>query len=468
MKAGGWQLLVSLASCALLSLAVSDNDEWTKYHPYNDLGELLVKTAEQCPNHTRLYSIGQSVEGRELLVIEFSTTPGQHVQLKPDVKYVGNMHGNEAVGRELLLRLATYFCEGIRNRNKEVLDFLNHTTLHILPSMNPDGFETAYNTAPGERAWLTGRSNVNGIDLNRNFPDLDSVLYNLEANQVPRYDHLMELFTDSESREPEVLAVGQWILSSPFVLSANFHEGDLVANYPFDSSSMPQSSVYARSPDDTTFRDLARTYASNHAHMAKNDHAPCDGTAADAFARQGGITNGAKWYSVSGGMQDFNYLATNTFEITVEMSCEKFPDPKTLPQFWEDNKKSLFAYMWKAHTGIKGVVLDDVTKQPIAEAVIWVTNITAGQPEEPIKHPVTTWKTGDYFRLLTPGQYLVRASADGYANAVKPVNVTNEVHNEAKLLSFNLTPVFDNQPEADNVFQDIVEEVANTDQGNPY
>ncbi|TMS38359.1 hypothetical protein L596_005101 [Steinernema carpocapsae] len=445
--AGGWQL-VALAGCALLSLAVNDN-EWTKYHSYDEMGELLVKTAEQCPNHTRLYSIGQSVEGRELMVIEFSTTPGQHVQLKPDVKYVGNMHGNEVVGRELLLRLATYFCDGIKNRDKEVLDYLNHTTLHILPSMNPDGFELAYSTAPTERQWLTGRANANGVDLNRNFPDLDSLLYNLEENQVPRYDHLMELFTDTKAREPEVLAVGQWILSSPFVLSANFHEGDLVANYPFDSSMIPQSSTYARSPDDVTFKDLARTYASNHAHMAKNDHAPCDGTAADAFARQGGITNGAKWYSVSGGMQDFNYLGTNTFEITVEMSCEKFPNSATLPRFWDDNKKSLFAYMWKAHSGIKGLVLNGVTQQPIAEAVIWVTNITSGQQEEPIKHPVTTWKTGDYFRLLTPGQYLVRASADGYENAVQQVNITNEVHNEAKPLNFKLMPTYDNGPESD-------------------
>jgi carboxypeptidase E len=45
--------------------------------------------------------------------------------------------------------------------------------------------------------------------------------------------------------------------------------------------------------------------------MSKNDHEPCDGTAQNNFARQGGITNGAKWYSVAGGMQDFNYLATN-------------------------------------------------------------------------------------------------------------------------------------------------------------
>lgn len=51
-----------------------------------------------------------------------------------------------------------------------------------------------------------------------------------------------------------------------------------------------------------SFSHLATVYANGHAHMAKNDHPPCDGTPADNFARQGGVTNGAKWYSVSGGM----------------------------------------------------------------------------------------------------------------------------------------------------------------------
>lgn len=38
------------------------------------------------------------------------------------------------------------------------------------------------------------------------------------------------------------------------------------------------------------YRYLAESYANKHAHMAKNDHPPCDGTVNDAFAQQGSVS----------------------------------------------------------------------------------------------------------------------------------------------------------------------------------
>uniref|UniRef100_A0AC35U5U7 Peptidase_M14 domain-containing protein n=1 Tax=Rhabditophanes sp. KR3021 TaxID=114890 RepID=A0AC35U5U7_9BILA len=415
---------------------------WTKYHTTSDLEATLAAINAKCPNFTTVYSIGKSVEDRELSVIEFSTTPGEHVALKPEIKYIGNMHGNEVVGRELLIRLADFLCDGIVNNNGDIMRLINSSSIHILPSLNPDGFEEAYGTSQAERAWLTGRTNANGKDLNRNFPDLDQIYFSMNNYGYPQYDHLLELFKENKEVEPETKAVGEWILSLPFVLSANFHEGDLVANYPFDESTTEGVSDYSKSPDDETFKHLAGVYASNHASMSKPDQVACQGSEKNAFAKHGGITNGAKWYSVSGGMQDFNYLATNTFEVTLELSCEKFPAPNTLPQLWEDNKKAMIEFLWAAHNGIKGVVVDEETGLPIKDASILIKNMTSGDTAEDesfIKHPVSTWSTGDYYRLLTPGSYQVTVYANGYEPAVTTVDVTNGIKDSAKILNFLMT-----------------------------
>lgn len=77
----------------------------------------------------------------------------------------------------------------------------------------------------------------------------------------------------------------RWILDRPFVLSINFHDGAVVANYPYDDSDGP-SGTESRTPDDETFKKLARLYADKHAFMHKGSGV-CE---ADNFP--GGITNG--------------------------------------------------------------------------------------------------------------------------------------------------------------------------------
>lgn len=44
-------------------------------------------------------------------------------------------------------------------------------------------------------------------------------------------------------------------------------------------------------------------------------------------------------------MQDWNYLYTNDFDVTIELSCEKFVDKSKLKEYWDDNKYALIAFI---------------------------------------------------------------------------------------------------------------------------
>ena len=44
-------------------------------------------------------------------------------------------------------------------------------------------------------------------------------------------------------------------------------------------------------------------------------------------------------------MQDYNYVRSNCYEITVELGCKKFPPESELKSLWEDNKKPLLRFI---------------------------------------------------------------------------------------------------------------------------
>uniref|UniRef100_A0A914EF47 Peptidase M14 carboxypeptidase A domain-containing protein n=1 Tax=Acrobeloides nanus TaxID=290746 RepID=A0A914EF47_9BILA len=294
------------------------------------------------------------------------------------------MHGNEVFGREALLYLAETLLMNY-GRNRYISRLMDTTRIHLMPSMNPDGYEKAH-----EGDEYSGRGNANGVDLNRNFPIR-------RDRPGPR--------TEVETR-----LIMEWIMSIPFVLSANIHSGTTLVNYPYDDKSNGKT----HTEDHDVFVTLAYSYARAHERMYKKGPR-CLIEDLSLGDPENGITNGAEWYEVSGGMQDWNYLIAGCFEVTIETNCIKFPYARELPLYWDEHKYSLLHFIDLVHRSIHGFIVDEETGQGIWNATISVTQ--TGQI-------VKSYINGDYWRLVTPGKYNVTFDHPNYFPVTKSVIIT--------------------------------------------
>ncbi|CAN8208091.1 unnamed protein product [Coccothraustes coccothraustes] len=353
--------------------------------------------------------------------------PLAKLRVKPEFKYIGNMHGNEVVGKELLIYLTQYLCSEYLLGNPRVQTLINNTRIHLLPSLNPDGYELAAEEGAGYNGWVIGRQTAQNLDLNRNFPDLTSEAYRRAGIRGARLDHIPIPQSYWWGKvAPETKAVMKWLRSIPFVLSASLHGGELVVTYPYDYSRHPmEEKMFSPTPDEKVFKMLAKAYADAHPVISDRSELRCGGN----FVKRGGIINGAEWYSFTGGMADFNYLHTNCFEVTVEVGCEKFPLEEELFTIWHENKGALLNYMEMVHRGIKGIVSDKFGN-PIKNARISVRGI---------QHDVTTAADGDYWRLLPPGTFIISAQAPGYSRVMKRVTIPTRMK-QAGRVDFVLRP----------------------------
>ncbi|KAK2535836.1 hypothetical protein Q9966_006538 [Columba livia] len=298
-------------------MTTTDNLDF-KHHNYKEMRQLMKTVNKMCPNITRIYNIGKSNQGLKLYAVEISDNPGEHEVGEPEFRYIAGAHGNEVLGRELILLLMQFMCQEYLAGNPRIVHLIEDTRIHLLPSVNPDGYDKAYKAGSELGGWSLGRWTQDGIDINNNFPDLNSLLWESEdqkKRKVPNHH----------------IPIPDWYLSENATVSIN----------------------------------------------------------------------------------DFSYLHTNCFELSIYVGCDKYPHESELPEEWENNRESLIVFMEQVHRGIKGIVRD-VHGKGIPNAVISV---------EGVNHDIRTGADGDYWRLLNPGEYVVGVKAEGYTTATKTCEV---------------------------------------------
>lgn len=67
-----------------------------------------------------------------------------YISGEPEFRYTAGLHGNEILGRELLLLLMQFLCKEYNDDNPRVRRLVEGVRIHLVPSLNPDAYELAY------------------------------------------------------------------------------------------------------------------------------------------------------------------------------------------------------------------------------------------------------------------------------------------------------------------------------------
>jgi murein tripeptide amidase MpaA len=166
-------LFLSLLFLPMTSAANSNPAEG--YHNYSALTNALKQLASKNPQIAKLTSIGKTLNGRDIWMMQISGTKGLSPLEKQALLICGNLEGDHVVGSEVALGIAGYLVEGY-GKDEKVTSALDSRTFYIIPRMNPDGadmffddllYEHPGNLKPRDEDydWLTdedGPEDLNG------------------------------------------------------------------------------------------------------------------------------------------------------------------------------------------------------------------------------------------------------------------------------------------------------------------
>ena len=359
----------------------SDLKAWDAYPTYDAYVAMMNQFAADFPSICAVEDVGTTIQGRSILYVRISDNVSIEEE-EPEVMHTSSMHGDETTGYVLMLRLIDSILTSY-GTDADITRLVDSMEIWINPLANPDGtYQTGNSSVSGAI-----RGNAAFVDLNRNFPDPSAG------------DH-----PDGNAWQPETVIMMNLAGAHNFVISANYHGGEEVVNYPWDTWSR-------RHADDSWWQLISHLYA---------DTARANSPAGYLSGFDAGITNGFDWYHVDGGRQDYMTYYHRGREVTVELSSIKLLAASLLPAHWEYNKRSLLQYIENALYGIRGLVTDINTSLPL-DARIAVVGHDADNSE--VK---TDPDVGDYYRMIEAGTHDLVFTSPGYLpDTAFNVGVTN-------------------------------------------
>lgn len=217
-----------------------------------DVEAFLDATTLGHPTITRKFTLGPSVQGRQLWAIEISNQPGV-AEDEPAIQFNGLHHAREVATPHVIMDIVTYLTDEYAQGNPTVVDWVNNYKIFCVPMVNPDGSNHVFTVDDFHRKNL-GTSCVGsnpGIDLNRNYPyHWGSGSTNCERGAGSNGSCASNSYRGpNPESEPETKAMTTFAAKENFVIAVSYHSFGQFIDYPYACNdgnpdmSMPEHAV---------------------------------------------------------------------------------------------------------------------------------------------------------------------------------------------------------------------------------
>lgn len=254
------------------------------------------------------FSIGQSLQGREIYAMRISTTPGTHDPAKPVAWFDAIHHAREPMSGESLLQFADHLATNY-GVDDDVTRIVETRNVLFIPCVNPDGYEYNRQTNPnGGGLWRKNRRGSYGVDLNRNYDyEWGGQWSGSSGNQSSETYRGASPFS-----EPETQAIRDLLATQTPGMSVSAHTYSDLWIYPWGY--------------DTVFTTENQQYR-NWSIEQTADNGWVYGTAWEVL------------YTANGVSDDYHYGEHGTYAFTPEIGNNGdgfWPDPNRIPALAAD------------------------------------------------------------------------------------------------------------------------------------
>ncbi|MCK4342055.1 MAG: hypothetical protein KAY37_10070 [Phycisphaerae bacterium] len=267
-------------------------DTWDHYMDHDEILTYINDLAALRPDLCDIFSIGQSIEGRDLWVLHI-TGPGDN---KPAVYYESLIHCREWITAPIVLYLADYLVTGY-DTDPYVQSLVDGLDFYLLPITNPDGY--VYTWGPN-RMWRKNRRNNGdgsyGVDLNRNWA------YGWGGGGSSGNPSSDIYRGTAPFSEPETTAVSNFVSADPNIVAfMDYHSYSQLILWPFGNECVGGPPE----PDGTMYWNMG------------NDMQSLIQAVHGMYYEPGPICETI--YQASGGSVDWAYADAGCFAFTIEL-----------------------------------------------------------------------------------------------------------------------------------------------------